>query len=535
MNLSKLPNEVITDLKAVINKTKGKLIDSENIKINRSFDYGYAFTVLEVMDRLRISETLNKAYPGKVNLIKLMIVGKVLTKGSKLHIFNWIKRNQYIAEKLSIDSETLKVDDLYFELGELSCLQNAIEKKWNVYHKSRHESVYLYDITSTYFEGVQNQLAAFGYNRDGKKGKMQITVGLITDSHGFPLKIQVFEGNINDHKTVNEQLLTIRNSFNAEQIILVGDRGMRIRLNLEEIDEKDKKGICYISALSNCEIRSLLKQGVIQLNLFSKQLVEIENDGTRYIMCTNPQLEEEKGKLRERLKQRYEQEILLIKQAWQKRRDQNIKNREKLKNGHKNKNLVIEFTEKKLDNYKLRASEMLKRYKMGRFYSVEISNDEFTIDFSVEEHQKSKQLDGKYIIESTVDKQIMSTLEVREKYKELQNVEHAFRDLKSDKIHIRPVCHRNEKQTRGHVFICMFAYAIVKEIETHIYPWLKTYNSINKRQLSYDDIMDELNNIKMSELEFGYKMKKFMIPDLNPIQREAMRILKVKPEKMMAT
>ncbi len=533
MNLSKLPNDVITDLKAVINKTKGKLIDSENIKINRCFDYGYAFTVLEIMDRLRISETLNKAYPGKVNLIKLMIVGKVLTKGSKLHIFNWIKRNQYIAEKLCIDTETLKVDDLYFELGEFSYLQNTIERKWNIYHKSRHDSVYLYDITSTYFEGVQNQLAAFGYNRDGKKGKMQITVGLITDCHGFPLKIQVFEGNLNDHKTVNEQLLTIRKSFKAEQIILVGDRGMRIRLNLEEIAEDDRQGVCYISALSNNEIRALLKQGVIQLDIFSKELVEIEDNGIRYIMCTNPQLEKEKGQLRDRLKQRYEQEVLLIKQAWQKRRDQNIKNHEKLKNGHKNKKLVTEFTEKKLDNYKLRASEMLKRYKMGRFYSVEISNDEFIIDFSVEEYQKEKQLDGKYIIESTVDKQIMNTLEVRKKYKELQNVEHAFRDLKKDKIHIRPVCHRNESQTRGHVFVCMFAYAIVKEIESHIYPWLKDYNFKNKCQLSYDDIMDELNNIKMSELEFGYKMTEFMIPDLNPIQSEVISVLKIKSEKMV--
>ena len=129
----------------------------------------------------------------------------------------------------------------------------------------------------------------------------------------------------------------------------------------------------------------------------------------------------------------------------------------------------------------------------------------------------------------------MNTVEVRQKYKELQNVEHAFRDIKTDKLNMRPVFHRNEDQTRGHVFVCMFAYAIIKEMETAIYPWLKEYNTQNKCKLSYRDITDELKNIKMSELELGYQMKEFMIPDLNPIQREIMAVLKLKPEIMITT
>lgn len=533
MNLSKLPNEIITALKTVLNKTKGKLIDSNDIKINQSFDYGYAFAVIEIMNRLRISETIEKTYRGKANLVKLMIVGKVLTRGSKLCILNWIKRNKFIADKLSVDAGNLKLEDLYFELGELSRMQNTIERKWNVYHKLRHQDIYLYDITSTYFEGSQNELAAFGYNRDGKKGKMQITVGLITDNNGFPLKVQVFEGNVNDYKTVNSQLRTIRESFNAERIILVGDRGMRIRLNLEEMDEGEKQGIYYISALSNSEIRTLLKEEIIQLSFFSKELVEIDDGGTRYIMSNNPQLEQEKGQVRDILKQRYEQEILLLKEVWQKRKDQNTKNLEKLNDGHKNKKLVTHFTERKLDNLKFRAKELLKRCKMSKFYNVEISDDEFVIHFSLEEYQKAKQLDGKYIIESTVKKELMDTIEVRQKYKELQNVEHAFRDLKTDKLNMRPIYHRNEDQTRGHVFICMFSYAIVKELETYIYPWLKTYNTENKCKLSYNDIAEELKNIKMSELEIGYQMKEFMIPNLNPLQNQIMSILKLKPEDMI--
>ncbi len=154
-------------------------------------------------------------------------------------------------------------------------------------------------------------------------------------------------------------------------------------------------------------------------------------------------------------------------------------------------------------------------------------------DFSLEEYQKQKAFDGKYIIESTVKKELMNTKEVRQKYKELQNVEHAFRDIKTDKLNMRPVFHRNADQTRGHVFICMFAYAIIKEMEKAIYPWLKEYNSKNKCKLSYKDITDELKNIKMSELTLGYQLKEFMIPDLNLIQKEIMIALKLKPEDMI--
>ena len=533
LNLSKagVPNEIITALKAVINKTKGQLVDSQDIKLESTLDYGYIYLILSMMNKLRISEALDKTYSVKSNLIKLMIVGKIITRGSKLEIFNWIKRNQYLAQKLSIDIDSLKVDDLYYELGELSRLQAKIEKKWNVYHRKRHKNIYLYDITSTYFEGTQNDLAAFGYNRDGKKGKMQITIGLITDSTGFPLKIQVFEGNINDHKTVNEQIATLRDSFKAEEIILVGDRGMRIRLNLEELNDDQKQGVSYISALSSSEIRALIKDNVIQLELFSKELVEIKDGQTRYILSNNPVLEQEKNQTRESLKKRFDEEIIELKQKWDKRQSKNIENQKKLKNGHKNKKLITKFSEKNLDSFKYRATSLLKRFKMKKFYKIKISNETFEINYDLQAYQNEKLLDGKYIIESTVNQE-MTTKQVREKYKELQNVEHAFRDLKTDKLNIRPLYHRNEEQTRGHVFVCMFSYAIIKEIEKLAYPWLSKYNKKNNRKLSYKDIVDELNNIKTSKLEIGYKLKKIMITKLNPIQTELTKLFNMKIEEM---
>ena len=537
LNISKLglDNKTITALKAAINKPKGVLVDSQSIKITKTFDYGFILLLLNIMDRLRISETLDKTYGVNSNIIKLMIIGKIVTKGSKLHIFNWIKRNDYISEQLNIDTKELKVDDLYFELGEFSRMQSKIEKKWNVYHKKRHKNIFLYDITSSYFEGTKNKLSAFGYNRDGKKGKKQITIGLITDNEGFPLKIQVFEGNELDYKTVNGQLHSLKNELGAESIILVGDRGMRIRLNLEELSDEESQGVSYISALSSSEIRALIGDKVIQLELFSKDLVEIQDSGTRYILCNNPILQEEKNKTREALKSRFEEEIAIIKNSWTKRRDQNLSNINKIKEGHKNKKLVTSFTEKKLDNFKYRATTALKKYKMSKFYTISISNDEFSINYDLQKYQNEKSLDGKYIIESTVPENNMTTKQVVEKYKELQNVEHAFRDMKTDKLNIRPIFHVNEAQTRGHVFACMFSYAIVKEIETTVYPWLKIYNKKNNTKLSYHDIMDELNNIKVSELEIGHSMKKILLPKLNEIQNETTKLFNIKIEDIMKT
>lgn len=535
LNLSKygLDNKIITALKTSINKTKGILIDSEDIKINKTIDFGFAHLILTIMDRLRITETLEKAYGLKTNIIKLMIIGKIITKGSKLHIYNWIKRNEYIADQLDIDVNTLKLDDLYYELGEFSRAQEKVEKKWNVYHRQRHKDIYLYDITSSYFEGTENALSAFGYNRDGKKGKKQITIGLITDNKGFPLKIQVFEGNEIDHKTVNGQLKTIKEQFGADYIVLVGDRGMRIRLNLEELSENEKQHISYISALSSSEIRALINDKVIQLELFSKDLVEIEDGGIRYILCNNPVLQKEKGHTRETLKAMFEQEITSIKRSWDKRREQNLENIEKIEKGHKNNKLVTVFTEKKLDNYKYRTTKALGKYKMSKFYTITISNNEFKIEYDLQRYQEERTLDGKYVIESTVLKEDMNTKQVREKYKELQNVEHAFRDMKTDKLNIRPIFHINEDQTRGHVFTCMFSYAIVKEMETLIYPWLKTYNKKKNCKLSYHDITDELNNIKVSELEIGHNVKKIMVPKLNEIQTEMIKLFNLKIEDIM--
>jgi|GEM_PF-3272954 len=385
-NLTKFPKNVILAIEGVFKNGKDIMVSLKDIVINRSIDYGFVFVLITIMKRLRIDEVLEKVLGERANPAKLMIIGKIVTRGSKLCIFNWINRNKEIAKKLNIDLATLKVDTLYDVLGDLSNVQNKIERKWNLYHKEKSDEIYLYDITSSYFEGTENALSAFGYNRDGKKGKMQIVVGLITTKDGFPLSIEVFEGNKNDHTTVISRLQKIKNEYGAKEVVFVGDRGMRIRYNIEQLNEEEKQGIGYITALSIEEIRCLIKEDVIQLNLFSKDLVEIENQGERYVLCTNPILEQEHAQTRSSLKLKFEESLHEIMLSYQSRKSKNLINKKRLANGDKNKKLVCQFSEKQLDGYKYRVRKAQEKYQMQSFFEVLITNEDFNVQFKLEKY-----------------------------------------------------------------------------------------------------------------------------------------------------
>ncbi len=428
-----------------------------------------------------------------------------------------------------MDIKNTKVDDLYSALGQASQLQQKIERKWFLYNKTKHKEVYLYDITSTYFEGTQNDLAAFGYNRDKKKGKMQINIGLITNSEGFPLKIEVFKGNINDHNTVLEQIKSIKEEFNTSQVIFVGDRGMKIRYNLEGVDKAGREGVHYITGLTRPEIKNLLDNGIIQLRLFSNELAEVEYEGERYVLSVNAGLQEQELAYLKTMRGTADDEIAEVKASWEKRHRQNTENAQKLKEGHKNKKLITSFSEKKLDSFKLRIEKILSKWGVKKYYEItEISNHAFVIDFKAERYQQEKQLAGKYIVCTNVGKGQMEKEEVKGQYKNLQRVEHSFRDFKSDNIQIRPVYHRNEAQTRGHVLLSMFSYAIIKEMEDKIFPFLKSWGKKENRQLSFNDILEELKDIKLVKLNLGRNVGKIKITELNEVQAQVLKLFNMK-------
>jgi len=530
-NLTKFPKETIIAIESALKNDKDILVSLKDIVVRRSIDYGFVFVLLNFMDKLRISEVLEKIYPERASIIKLLIIGKIVTRGSKLCIYNWINRNIEIAQKLGIDLDKLKLETLYDAISDFSNIQDKIERKWNLYHKSEIDEVYLYDITSSYFEGTQNELAEYGYNRDGKKGKMQIVIGLITNKSGFPLSIEVFEGNTNDHKTVIDQIRKIKGCYNVDNVIFVGDRGMRIRYNLEQMEIEERQGIEYITALNLEEIRSLINEDVLQLNLFSKNLAEIENADVRYILCTNPDLEIEQTQTRASLKAKFEYALQTIKLSYDVRKQNNIENKIKIEKGHKNKHLVVQFSEIQLDSYKYRIRKTAEKYHMQSYYQISVTQSEFKVDFDFEKYTQAKYLDGKYVIVTNVSKDKMNKEAIRGEYKNLKHVEHAFRDMKTTQLDIRPIFHVKEETTRGHVLVCMFAYSIIRELENRIYPWLDETKKINKEKLSLKDIEEELKMIKLNLIQIK-KHEEIKITELSNRQKEIFKILEIDPELM---
>jgi transposase len=535
-NLTKLPAHIILGIENMLKSDRDAMVCLKDISINSCIDYGYVFVLLHLLDELRIDEVLEKVLPLEdATLVKAMIIGKIMTAGSKLCIYNWLVRESAICKLLGLDMTRYKVDRLYAALGQLSTHQLKIEKKWFRYHKGAQRRIYLYDITSTYFEGVQNELAAYGYNRDHKQGKMQLCVGLLTTEDGFPLRIQAFKGNTADCTTVSEQLLALKKEFGVEQLVFVGDRGMQIMYNLENDAELSDEQIEFITGLTHTQINSLIADGHLQLNLFTKELAEVTVDGMRYVLSINPELEAKELFYLESKHHRADELVENIRKSWRKRCDKNQENRRKqAENPKKHKHLKTELTVKDIDGYKRRVAFALKACGMDKYYTLEaIDETSFRVDFNQEEFDKSRSLCGKYVVCSNVPSVDMTAEQLRGQYKNLQYVEHAFRDMKSNNINIRPIFHRRELQTRGHVFLCMFAYTIIKEMENKLLPFLKTYNRSQTRQLAFNDLIAELNHIKICEMKIGNGLVSIQKPELNPLQQKIFEALIIDPEKMI--
>jgi len=539
LNLSRLPEELIMSIENTLKSKTEAVVKEKDIFLENCYDIGYVFVIEQLMKRLRINETLEKTLPeSTVKLVKAMIIGKLVMKGSKLAIFNWLERETELSKRFGLDMKKHKLDDFYASLAVLNRHKEKLDKRWFRYQKARGNCIYLYDITSVYFEGTENVLSDFGYNRDGKKGKMQICVGLVTDADGNPLRVEVFKGNTVDSQTVEEQILKLKKEFRVETIIFVGDRGMRIKYNIENSDELKNSGLQFITGLTKAEIKGLISQNVIQLSLFSYDLAEVEtDDGERFVLSINPDLEYSQKHYLDHQKDKTLQRLKEIKTNWNLRRLQNRDNELKIKNKEtKNKKLKTKFTTKDFDRYKKQVNHVLEQYKTQIYFSIETIDDQnFNIHFNDDKFELDRKLCGKYVINSNVEKEKMSKEEVSMKYKNLQNVEHDFRDFKSDNICIRPVYHRNEAQTIGHVQVCFYALIIIKELEKHIYPFLHEINKKRATRLSFNDMIAELTKIKMCELKIGKNATTIKIPKLDDTQTKLFEILNLTTSQMMST
>lgn len=433
-NISKLPPYLIDSIKKSLKAGKA-LDDISNLGQGKSF--GAIKVVSEIAKKLGITDALGNSR--QANLALLQIAGRIICQQSRNYIANeWVK-NQAVNEVFHLNNFT--EDTLYENLNWLSENQKKIEKK--IFdHRTKNgkaKSIYLYDVTSSYFEGMNNELGQYGYNRDKKSGKKQIVIGLLTDDSGLPVSIEVFKGNTNDTKTVSSQLNKLQTNFGVERVIFVGDKGMIKSAQIEEIKSENYKWN-YLTSITKEQIKTLINKDIIQLSMFDDNLVEVENDGIRYIMRRN--------ELRS-------VEIM---------NSRNIRI-EKIKKFVADTNQYLSEHKKASPDVALKnLNKKISQYKLKSILEGFIENSRIDIRIDEQQLEKSSDLDGCYVLKTDVPKEEMSMQTAQKRYKELSGVEFAFRTMKTTIEEVRPIYLRKAERTRGHVFVVMLAYMIVKFI-----------------------------------------------------------------------
>jgi transposase len=398
--------------------------------------YGVLFILKELADRVGITKTLGKTPMGKLALF--LILARIAHQGSRLSAVRWAQ-DHCVAEILGLDE--FDEEDLYRAMDWLAARQDKIEKKlYRAYAKKKGSPniLVLYDVTSSYLEGECNEFAAHGYDRDKKKGKKQIVIGLLTGSDGEPLSVKVFKGNSSDPTTISTQIDTLKRRFGVEDVVFVGDRGMVKSKGKQQLSEC---GFKYITALTNAQVRKLLKEKVLQPDLFDTKVCEVEHGNLRLILRRNDAVCRKEAKRREDKIQRLRELVA-------------------------RRNAFVATSRRADPEAGLRnLTNWAARHKVSSFAGLSIDNAQIVL--SVDEQAKSDAalLDGCYVLETDVSRRQMDSRTVDQRYRSLQQVERDFRTLKNGFLEVRPVFVRKRARTTAHVFIALLALKIVRAAE----------------------------------------------------------------------
>jgi hypothetical protein len=399
--------------------------------------FGVLHALKHVATEIGLGSALGQRRAGKLALF--LVLARIAHQGSRLSAVRWA-RDHAVAEVLGLGA--FDEDDLYGALDDLSTRQPTIEKAlWRTYLARRGQGppvLFLYDVTSTYLEGEHNELGAFGYNRDGKRGKLQIVIGLLTDPAGEPLAVRVFAGNAGDPTTVPAQIELLTKQFAVKEVVFVGDRGM---VKSSGKSALDAVGFHYISALTDPQIRKLLAHNTLQLELFAEHICEVEADGVRLVLRKNPQ----EAKL---VEHRLEDKLATLRRKIAQRNDR------------------VEQSARCQPQAGLKAlQQWMTRHKITAIVSLHLQGRRIVETVDPRAQLRALALAGCYVIASNVPTETLTAQAVHDSYMALQKVERDFRTMKTGLLEVRPVFVRKESRTRGHVFGCLLALKLQREIE----------------------------------------------------------------------
>jgi hypothetical protein len=432
-NLSALSPQQVEDLRLVLKGKRMAPVD-ELFEVVGSRHHGHALAVVSAMKRLKLDKLLAARPCRERQLVLAMVAARVLDPRSKLATATCLG-NTTVPALLDVGDAT--EDDLYAAMDWLLASQECIEEKLAERHLA-DDALALYDLSSSYFEGRTCPLAALGHNRDGKRGKLQVNYGLLTDRHGCPVAVSVFKGNVGDTSTLLPQVQALRERFGLRRFAIVGDRGM---ISQKQVDMlRDDKDVQWITALRPGAIRKLVEDRTIQMSLFDERnIVEIVHPdfpGERLMVCRNPDLAKLRAAKREDLLQATAAEL------------------------DKVASMVAHGRLRGRDKIGVRVGRVVNKYKVAKHFLLDIADDAFTFERNGAAITAEAALDGLYVIRTSLPAEQMHGDEVVRSYKLLSQVERSFRSMKTMDLHVRPIFHFSERRVRAHIFLCMLAYYV---------------------------------------------------------------------------
>jgi len=406
----------------------------ESISLHQGLSVGAVWLLHDVARQLGITEALGHSRDGKLALWQ--VIARVIDQGSRLSA---VRLAGYHAACDILALEAFDEDDLYANLDWLCENQARIENRlFKAAAALKKPGLYLYDVTSSYLEGVCNELCAFGYNRDGKKGKRQIVIGLLCNEKGRALSIEVFAGNTCDPATMASQIRKVAERFGGGAITFVGDRGM---IKSAQIEDLVSRGFHYITAITKPQIEALLSAGTFQPALFDQELAEIEaDDGVRYILRRNPLRAEEVRASRRAKLQSLRREV------------------------RKQNEYLTLHTLARVDVALRKINERRVKLKIDKWVTVSASERSLSLDMDDQALAEVQKLDGCYVLKTDLGKGLADKETVHARYKDLALVERAFRTSKTVELEMRPIHVRLATRTRGHALVVMLGYVIVQEL-----------------------------------------------------------------------
>ena len=439
-NLSKCkPQEIAAIRLALEHKDDLTVLASlkDSVELHEGPSVGAVWTVYQIAKRLGIQKALGTSFDGKLALWQ--VIARVIEQGSRLSAVRLAKVHA-ACDILQI-RRGFDENDLYDNLKWLSQHQEKIEQR--IFHSrcgNKEPKLFFYDVTSSYLEGNDNHLAAYGYNRDKKRGKQQLVIGLLCDESGEPVSIDVFPGNTQDPQTVSSQIRKVTQRFGCHRVTFVGDRGMLKKKQTDALSEVD---LYYITAITKPQIQTLMKADIIQIEMFGEQVHEVQQKGVRYVLRRNPHRAKEIATTRLQKHQSIEQ---LVQQ-------ENV--------------YLKEHPRAQVSKAAERVHARIQRLRVQSWLSVIPKSESRTLCLAIDEAtlEQASLLDGCYVIKSDLPQAVADKQLIHDRYKELSQVERAFRTCKTGHLELRPIYVQTQSSTRGHVLVVMLAYLVVRELQ----------------------------------------------------------------------